>query len=92
MRDRTARARLLESPVVALRRHHGLSPDQAAAQLGISVLRLARLEAATRRLPTGALAVIAERLAPDLTIMDHVRAIVEAGQGAPTVGEGRHDG
>jgi hypothetical protein len=82
VRDRTARARLLESPVVALRRHHGLSPDQAAEQLGISVLRLARLEAATRRLPTSALAVIAERLAPDLTVMDHVQAIVDAGEHA----------
>ncbi|HEV2738681.1 MAG TPA: helix-turn-helix transcriptional regulator [Candidatus Elarobacter sp.] len=43
--------KLLESPVAVLRRRQGLSPDDAAKMLGISVLRLARLEAATRRLP-----------------------------------------
>lgn len=86
---------VLESPVLALRRRHGLNPDQAASQLGISVMRLARLEAATRRLPVGTLAAIAERFGPPgqpLSVMDHVRAIVEAGEHAPTVGEGRSDG
>jgi transcriptional regulator with XRE-family HTH domain len=88
---------VLESPLTTLRRRHGLSPDQAAEALGVPVLRIARLEAATRRLPAGVLATITERLTPperfrQLTIMDHVRAIVEAGEGAPTVGEGRCDG
>ncbi len=94
-RVRSARLDVLESPVAVLRRRHGLSPDQAASRLGISVLRLARLEAATRRLPVGTLAAIAERFGPPgtpLSVMDHVRAIVAAGEGAPTVGGGRSDG
>jgi transcriptional regulator with XRE-family HTH domain len=96
VRRAPARPRLLESPLAALRRRHRLSRAQAAALLGVPVLRIARLEAATRRLPAGVLATITERLTPperfrQLTIMDHVRAIVEAGEHAPTVGEGRCD-
>jgi transcriptional regulator with XRE-family HTH domain len=69
MRDRsltrkTAQAGLLESPVAALRRRQGLSRDQAAEHLGISLLRLARLEAATRRLPARTLRSIAAALTP----------------------------
>jgi len=69
MRDRsltrkTAQAGLLESPVAALRRRQGLSRDQAASHLGISLLRLARLEAATRRLPARTLRSIAAALTP----------------------------
>lgn len=48
---RASRSRLLESPVAALRRRHGLMPDQTAAMLGISLRQLARLEASTRRIP-----------------------------------------
>lgn len=69
MRDRsltrkTAQASLPESPVAALRRRQGLSRDQAASHLGISLLRLARLEAATRRLPARTLRSIAAALTP----------------------------
>jgi transcriptional regulator with XRE-family HTH domain len=95
VRRALAKPRLLESPLAALRRRHGLNPDQAASRLGISVMRLARLETATRRLPVGTLAAIAERFGgpcQQLTIMDHVQAIVAAGEHAPTVGEGRCDG
>lgn len=97
LRRALVKPRLLESPVAALRRRHGLRPDQAAELLGVPVLRVARLEAATRRLPAGVLATVTERLTPperfrQLTIMDHLRAIVEAGEHAPTVGEGRRDG
>ena len=48
---RASRSRLLESPVVALRRRNGLTPQQTSALLGISMLQLARLEASTRRIP-----------------------------------------
>ena len=61
---KTGQTQLLESPVAALRRRNGLSRDQAAADLGISLLRLARLEAATRRLPARTLRSIAEVLSP----------------------------
>jgi len=57
-------AKLLESPVTALRRQHGLTPDTAAAILGISVLQLARLEAATRRISPRTLAAIRSCIVP----------------------------
>lgn len=56
MRDRAQFARLamrsnlMESPVTVLREQYELSLDDAARLLGISVLQLVRLEAATRRL------------------------------------------
>lgn len=96
LRRTLARPRLLESPLVALRRRYGLTPSQTAELLGVSVLAVARLEAATRRLPAGVLATITERLTPperlrQLTIMDHLDAIIASGEHAPTVGEGRCD-
>jgi hypothetical protein len=68
--SRMSRSRLLESPVVALRRQHGLSPSDTAALLGISVLRLARLEAETLRLPTGVLRDLARAMAPARRYLD----------------------
>lgn len=42
---------LIESPLEAARKAHGLDPRTAAARLNIPLLRLARLEACTRQFP-----------------------------------------
>ncbi len=42
---------LLESPLAGIRRRYGLDPATAAERLHIPLLRLARLEQATRRFP-----------------------------------------
>jgi hypothetical protein len=63
---------LLESPLAAIRRRHGLDPATAAERLHIPVLRLARLEQATRRFPARELAAYRRLLEPEPRLVQAV--------------------
>lgn len=55
---------LLPSPLAVARQRRGLSIREAALRVGVSELRLVRLEMATQRLAPRAQAVLIGRLAP----------------------------
>jgi transcriptional regulator with XRE-family HTH domain len=78
--------RLTPSPLTLLRQKHGLSMSEAAIKIGCDTLRVARIEAATRRLPAKTWRSIADALMPpekyyQPTIFDVIRADGEVSGG-----------
>ena len=79
---------LLESPLAAIRRRHGLDPATAAERLHIPLLRLARLEQATRRFPASELRCYNRLLTPEPRLVQAVLFGLEFDLDGNYVGEG----